>query len=87
VRAENVRAALAFVARGETPLGIVYATDALVDKKVRIVDTFPASSHLPITYPIALTMAAAADASQFIDYLRGPAGQAVFKRYGFILLP
>jgi molybdate transport system substrate-binding protein len=87
VRTENVRAAMAFVARGETPLGIVYTTDALVDKKVRIVDTFPAESHLPITYPIALTAVAAAGASQFIDYLKGPAGQAVFKQYGFILLP
>ena len=55
VRAENVRAALAFVARGEAPLGIVYRTDALAEKRVRIVDEFPEDSHPPIIYPIALT--------------------------------
>src|SRR6202046_3329554 len=52
VRAENVRSALAFVARGEAPLGIVYRTDALAEKKVRIVAEFPADTHPPITYPI-----------------------------------
>ena len=51
VRAENVRAALAFVARGEAPLGIVYRTDALAEKRVRIVDVFPEDSHPPVTYP------------------------------------
>ncbi len=54
-RAENVRAALVLVSRGEAPLGIVYATDALADRGVRIVDTFPAASHPPIVYPAALT--------------------------------
>lgn len=82
-RAENVRAALAFVDRGEAPLGIVYATDALVDKKVRIVDTFPANSHPPITYPIAETATARPAAAAFVAYLRGPEGQAVFRKYGF----
>ena len=53
VRADNVRSAMTFVARGEVPLGIVYTTDALIDKNVRIVDTFPANSHAPITYPAA----------------------------------
>lgn len=82
-RAENVRAALAFVDRGEAPLGIVYATDALVDKKVRIVDTFPANSHPPITYPIAETATARPAAAAFVAYLRGLEGQAVFRKYGF----
>jgi molybdate transport system substrate-binding protein len=83
VRAENVRAALAFVDRGEAPLGIVYKTDALIDKGVRIVDTFPADSHAPITYPIALTVAAQSVAAQFADYLSTPAASAVFVKYGF----
>jgi molybdate transport system substrate-binding protein len=86
VRAESVRSALMFVDRGEVPLGIVYETDALIDPKVRIVDFFPANSHLPITYPIALTVSAGPAAQKFLDYVRGPAGEAVFKKYGFITL-
>src|SRR3984957_5782349 len=58
VRADSVRSALAFVERGEAPLGIVYATDALVDKNVRVVDVFPAGTHMPIIYPAALTTGA-----------------------------
>jgi molybdate transport system substrate-binding protein len=86
VRAENVRAALAFVARGEVPLGIVYKTDALVDKGVRVVDTFPADTHPPITYPIALTAGAKSGAARFADYLRTPTAEAVFVKYGFVPL-
>ena len=83
VRADSVRAALAFVDRGEAPLGIVYETDALIDKHVRLVDVFPANSHLPIVYPIALTRAAKPNAAGFVAYVRGPAGDAAFKAYGF----
>jgi molybdate transport system substrate-binding protein len=83
VRADSVRAALAFVDRGETPLAIVYATDALADKKVRFVDAFPADSHAPIIYPAALTNVAKTDAAQFLAYIHGPAGDLAFKRYGF----
>src|SRR5450631_1971744 len=83
MRAENVRAALAFVERSEVPLGIVYRSDALVDKGVRIVDTFPIESHPPIMYPIALTVGAKSVAAQFADYLSKPAVGAVFARYGF----
>ncbi|HWX30150.1 MAG TPA: molybdate ABC transporter substrate-binding protein [Steroidobacteraceae bacterium] len=83
VRADSVRAALAFVDRGEAALGIVYATDAKVDNKVRIVDVFPDSTHLPIVYPIALTAAAKGAAREFVDYVRGPAGDAAFRKYGF----
>jgi molybdate transport system substrate-binding protein len=83
VRADSVRSALAFVDRGEAPLGIVYDTDALIDKHVRVVDVFPDNSHLPIVYPIALTSRANSDAAKFVDYLRGPAGQVAFKAYGF----
>jgi molybdate transport system substrate-binding protein len=83
VRADSVRSALAFVDRGEAPLGIVYETDALIDKHVRVVDVFPADSHLPIIYPIALTHTANADAARFAAYIRGPAGNVAFKAYGF----
>lgn len=87
VRADSVRSALAFVDRGEAPLGIVYETDALIDRRVRIVDVFPANSHLPIVYPIALVNAAKADAARFVEYIRGPAGDARFKAYGFTPIP
>jgi len=83
IRAENVRSALMFVSRHEAPLGIVYETDALVDKGVRVVDVFPANSHLPIAYPLALTRTARPEAAKFVAYLLSPAGDAVFTRYGF----
>jgi len=83
VRAENVRAALAFVARGEAPLGIVYRTDALAEKRVRIVDEFPETSHPPIIYPIALTAGARPEAWQFLDFVLSDAARPVFRRYGF----
>jgi molybdate transport system substrate-binding protein len=83
VRADSVRSALAFVDRGEAALGIVYATDALVDKNVRVVDMFPADSHMPIIYPAALTTGARADALKFLAYIRGPAGDLAFQHYGF----
>ncbi len=83
VRADSVRSALAFVDRGEAMLGIVYATDALVDKNVRVVGVFPADSHKAIIYPIALTSVAKSDASRFLMFIRGPAGEIAFKHYGF----
>jgi molybdate transport system substrate-binding protein len=83
VRADSVRSALAFVDRGEAPLGIVYETDALIDKHVRIVGVFPADSHLPIVYPIALTGMAKVEAARFVEYVRGPAGVTAFKANGF----
>ncbi|CAN5214313.1 molybdate ABC transporter substrate-binding protein [soil metagenome] len=84
--AETVRAALALVERGETPLGIVYATDAKASKGVRIVGTFPAASHPPITYPIALlTTATSRDAEPFRRFLISREGKAIFARYGFII--
>jgi len=86
VSAENVRAALAFVARGEAPLGIVYRTDALAEKKVRIIDEFPSDAHPPITYPIALTTHAGPAAQQFVDFVRSPAARPIFTRYGFTQL-
>ena len=63
--------------------GIVYATDAAIDPGVRIVDTFPATTHLPIIYPAARLAAGDPAASDFIAFLRGPAARGVFERYGF----
>lgn len=85
--AENVRNALAYVSRGEAPLGIVYATDARADPKVRIVGTFPASSHRPILYPAALVAASRnRSAASLLGYLQGAKAAAVFRRHGFGVL-
>jgi molybdate transport system substrate-binding protein len=85
VRAENVRAALTLVERGEAAAGIVYATDARVAKGVRIVGVFPTSSHKPITYPIAtLTASSSPDAEPFRRFLLSRQGEAIFARYGFV---
>jgi molybdate transport system substrate-binding protein len=86
VRAENVRAALSFIARGEAPLGIVYQTDAQVEPKVRVVDVFPESSHLPITYPVAATPKAKAGTQAFIAFFKDPAAIELFRKYGFTVL-
>jgi molybdate transport system substrate-binding protein len=83
VRADNVRSALAFIARGETPLGIVYETDAKVEKRVRVVDFFPEDSHPPIVYPVAVTAQARPAARQFVEFLQSSAAQEAFKRNGF----
>ncbi len=83
VRAENVRTALAFIARGESPLGIVYETDALVEKRVRILDVFPVATHPPIVYPVATAAKAGMQARAFIHFLAGAQAQAIFERYGF----
>ena len=83
VRAENVRSALAFVARGEAALGIVYQTDALAEKRVRIVDVFPEDSHPPVTYPIALTAHASPEAQRFEDFVVSEAAKPIFRKYGF----
>ena len=81
--AENVRAALLLVARGEAPLGIVYETDAKIDPSVKIVGVFPEDSHPPIVYPVALTKNAKPDAAQYLAFLSEPEARAVFERYGF----
>jgi molybdate transport system substrate-binding protein len=85
VRGDSVRAALAFVERGEAPYGIVYATDAFASKKVRIVGVFPSSSHAPITYPIArLSAASSPDAEGFRLFVISKEGRAIFRKYGFL---
>ncbi len=83
--AENVRVALAYVARAETPLGIVYTTDALAEPAVRIVATFPDASHAPIVYPVALTKDAKPLAREFLRYLGGSAVRTIFQKAGFIV--
>ena len=81
---ESVRAALMLVARGETPLGIVYASDAKAEPGVRVVATFPEDSHPPIVYPVAaLRGARAAQAARFVQWLASPAADAHFTKRGF----
>jgi len=86
VRADNVRVALMYVARGEAPLGIVYATDAIVEPHVRVVDVFPESSHEPITYPVAATTSASPATASFLEFLRSDAARAIFTKAGFSVL-
>lgn len=85
-QSENVRAALALVAAGEAPFGIVYATDAVAEDNVTVVGTFPEESHPPIVYPVAL-LTGAADAADraFLEALSGEAARARFAAEGFIL--
>ena len=84
---DNVRAALAFVARGELPLGIVYASDARAEPAVKIVARFAAASHPPIVYPFALTARASnPQANKFMAFLRSGSAAAVFEDAGFVML-
>jgi molybdate transport system substrate-binding protein len=84
VQADNVRAALAFVARGEAPAGIVYTTDANAEPGVKVIGTFPADSHPPIVYPVALLAASTnPDAKAFLAYLESDAAKAAFVEQGF----
>ena len=84
--AADVRAALALVARGEAPLGIVYATDAMLVPDVRVVATVPAALHEPIVYPVARIAGRESSlAARFFAFLTGPEGRAAFARAGFIV--
>lgn len=83
-QAENVRAALILVSRGEAPLGIVYRSDALSDPAVELVGTFASSTHPAIIYPIASTAnATAPDAKVFLEKLKAPRSRAIFEKHGF----
>jgi molybdate transport system substrate-binding protein len=84
--ADNVRAALALVSRGEAVLGIVYETDATIEPGVKVVGAFPAGSHPPIVYPVAATATAKSDADAYLAFLRGGIAKAVFEQYGFTFL-
>ncbi|GHG28905.1 molybdate ABC transporter substrate-binding protein [Paracoccus aerius] len=83
-QSDNVRTALAFVARNEAPLGIVYATDAAAQENVTVIGTFPAGSHDPIIYPAAITAQSDSDqAEAFLDYLSSAPAQAIWRDFGF----
>jgi len=84
--ADNVRAAMQFVSRGEAPYGIVYETDARVDPGVHVVAVFPESTHPPIVYPVALTKTALPAAKDFLTYVSGPDAKAIFEKAGFTVL-
>ena len=84
--AENVRAALTLVARGEAALGVVYATDAKVEAGVKVVGIFPADSHPPIVYPVAATTTAKPEASDYLAFLRSTAAKMIFEKAGFKFL-
>ena len=86
VPAENVRVALAYVARGEASLGIVYATDAEAELKVRIIAVFPQDAYPRIVYPAALTKEARPEARGFLAYLSGARARAIFEKAGFPVL-
>jgi molybdate transport system substrate-binding protein len=86
-QADNVRAALAFVAKGEAPFGIVYGTDAHAEPAVKVVATFPEDSHPPIVYPVALTKTGtSADAKAFLGFLLSPEAKPAFEAQGFTLV-
>lgn len=83
-RADNVRAALLLVERGEAPFGIVYGTDAAASGKVNVAGTFPADSHPPVSYPFAiLAKRDRPEVKRFFDFLRGPDAQAIYRKAGF----
>lgn len=87
VMQENVRSALALVARGEARLGIVYGSDAVAESKVQVIASFPEASHAPIVYPVALIAASTnPDAQPFLDFLFSNEAQLIFKTNGFTLL-
>ena len=83
---ENVRAALMLVARGGAPLGIVYATDAKVEPRVKVIGIFPADPHPAIVYAVAATVTAKPEADTYLSYLRSAAAKALFEHYGFVFL-
>ena len=86
VRADNVRAALAFVARGEAPLGVVYATDAMAEPRVQTLATFPEDAHPPIIYgAVRVKGSTGPEGAKFLDYLAGPQAQEIFRRHGFTM--
>lgn len=83
--AENVRAALAFVARGEAPLGVVYQTDAMEERRVVVAGIFPEDTHPPIVYPAAVLQSAGPGARRLLDFLAGPQARPIFEKHGFAL--
>ncbi len=87
VQSENVRLALAFVARGEAPAGIVYATDAAAEPAVKVIGTFPADSHKPILYPVAMTAGSTnPDTRAFFDFLQSDAAALAYRKQRFTVV-
>lgn len=83
---ENVRAALLLVARGETPLGVVYGSDARAEPRVKVLATFPGDSHPPVVYPAARVQGSGhPQAGAFVRWLRTDPARAIFRRHGFLL--
>lgn len=83
-RADNVRAALALVARGEAPIGIVYATDALAEPAVRVLDAFPEGTHPPIVYPVAMTAGSRRpEAEDFLAFMLAESTAPLYEEHGF----
>ncbi len=86
-QAENVRAAMALVSTGEAPLGIVYATDAKADPRVKVLATFPEGLHPPIVYPVALLGSSDnAAAEAFLRYMQSDSARRIFEAHGFTVL-
>ena len=86
-QADNIRNALAFVSRGEAKFGIVYATDAKADPKVKVVGTFPEATHSPIIYPVAVIETSKnPDAVAFATYLSSKAAKKIWTEQGFKFL-
>lgn len=88
VQADNVRAALAFVARGEAPVGVVYQTDANAEPAVKVIAIFPEESHPPILYPVAMTSSSKnPDAKAFLDFIQSDKAKAAYEKQGFTFAP
>lgn len=86
-QSDNVRAALAFVARGEAPLGVVYATDAAIEDGVTVIGTFPAGSHAPIVYPAGITAQSESPvAGDFLDFMASDTARVIWEEFGFTVL-
>ena len=86
-QADNIRTALTLVSRGEAKFGIVYATDAKADPKVKVIGTFPESTHSPIVYPVALVATSKnPNAAAFLAYLSSPTASNILIEQGFSIL-
>ncbi len=82
--AQNVRVALSYVSMGETPLGVVFGTDAAADKNVKVLSVFPAGSHADVSYPSAIVKGKASpEVKKLYEFLQSPEAKAVYKKYGF----
>jgi molybdate transport system substrate-binding protein len=87
VMQENVRSALALVARGEAKLGVVYGSDVLAEPKVQAAALFAEETHEPIHYPAAvITATQNSEAETFVQFLASEGAQAILKKDGFTIV-